>query len=251
MNYYLVHIQYLGFRFHGWQRQPGVKTVESMVVKTLAFILGHEDFKILGAGRTDAMVSAGDAAFELFMKQEIDPEALLADLNHNLPPDIRALSVNAVGPAFNIIQAPKTKTYQYLFSFGEKPHPFCAPFMANFREDLDISLMTEGAERFTGAHDFVRYCTRPGEQTTTRRDIRESRIEPNTRITASFFPSRTWVYRVTAKGFMRHQVRLMMGQLIALGQGRISLADLEASLSGKIREPLDTIAPASGLMLDR
>ena len=63
MNYYLVHIQYLGFRFHGWQRQPGVKTVESMVVKTLAFILGHEDFKILGAGRTDAMVSAGDAAF--------------------------------------------------------------------------------------------------------------------------------------------------------------------------------------------
>ncbi|HCY87884.1 MAG TPA: tRNA pseudouridine(38-40) synthase TruA [Desulfobacteraceae bacterium] len=251
MNYYLIRIQYLGFRFHGWQRQPGVKTVESMVMKTLAFVLGHGDFKILGAGRTDAMVSAGDAAFELFMEESIDADTLLADLNLNLPPDIRALSVDAVGPEFNIIQAPKAKTYIYLFCFGEKPHPFCAPFMANFMEHLDISLMAEGARRFIGSHDFVRYCTRPGEQTNTCRTIQESRIEPNTRITASFFPTRTWMFRVRAKGFMRHQVRLMMGQLIALGQGRISLADLEDSLSGKIREPLDTIAPASGLMLDR
>lgn len=251
MAQYLIHIQYLGFRFHGWQRQPGVKTVESMVAKTLAFILGHHDFRILGASRTDAMVSAGHSAFELFIRDPLDPGGLIRDMNSNLPPDIRALDIEPVGPDFNIIRSPKTKEYLYLFSSGEKPHPFCAPFMAFFSGPLDVSRMAKGAALFKGTHDFVRYCTRPGPETVTRREILDSSVSENTRFTASFFPARTWMFRVCAKGFMRHQVRLMMGQLIVLGRGNTTLADLEASLSGKDRSPLDTIAPASGLMLDR
>ncbi len=251
MNYYLIHIQYLGFRFHGWQRQPGMKTVEAMVVKTLEFVLGHSDFKILGTSRTDAMVSADHSAFELFIEEAIDPDRFLKDMNINLPPDIRAMGVEEVGPEFNIINSPRTKTYLYLFSHGEKAHPFCAPFMACFQEVLDISLMQEGADLFKGVHNFVRYCTQAGPDTCFKREILASRIQKNHEYSASFFPEQTWAYKVSSRGFMRHQVRLMMGQLIALGKGQINLEDLRSSLSGKNSKPLRNIAPASGLMLNQ
>ena len=65
--FYLFKIQYLGYRFHGWQKQPNLKTVHLMVDRTLKFILQEQKFKTLGAGRTDAMVSANEAAFELFL----------------------------------------------------------------------------------------------------------------------------------------------------------------------------------------
>ncbi len=85
MNCYLIHIQYLGFRFHGWQKQPGVKTLESMITKTIGFVLGHSGFKILGTSRTDAMVSANHSACELFIDDGLDPDAFLKALNGNLP----------------------------------------------------------------------------------------------------------------------------------------------------------------------
>ena len=107
--YYLIKIQYLGYRLHGWQRQPGLKTVEGLVKKTLKFVLPDIKFKILGASRTDAMVSAHEAAFELFIDHQ--PLENMADFlvlfNKNLPPDIRALSIKETDASFNIIQHPK------------------------------------------------------------------------------------------------------------------------------------------------
>jgi tRNA pseudouridine38-40 synthase len=249
MNDYLIHIQYLGFRFHGWQRQPGVKTVESMLIKTLETVLGTDRFKILGASRTDAMVSARHSAFSLSVAEKIPPQALLEGLNRNLPPDIRALAAERPPAGFNIINSPRTKTYHYYFSCGEKPHPFCAPFLASFPEALDIGRMERGAARFEGEHDFRAYCTRPGEQTRTRRRIEVSRIDRAAG--KGIFPEQTWVYKVRSRGFMRNQVRLMMGQLLCLGRGETDLAGLEESLAGKPLPPLKTIAPASGLVLHR
>ena len=102
---YLIQIQYLGFRFHGWAKQPNLKTVHQMVDKTLSFALPQANFKTFGASRTDALVSANQSSFELFLKEPI-PEHFLATFNKNLPQDIRALSVSQVDESFNIIQAP-------------------------------------------------------------------------------------------------------------------------------------------------
>jgi len=249
MTDYLIHIQYLGFRFHGWQCQPGVKTVESMLIKTLEGILGASKFKILGASRTDAMVSALHSAFCLTLEGETDIAALVAGLNQNLPPDIRILSGEIAAKGFNIINSPRTKTYHYYFSFGQKAHPFCAPFLAPFPDQLDIDRMQQGAILFEGAHDFRQYCTKPRAQTQVRRRIILSRIEENREMAAGFLPGETWVYKVRSKGFMRNQVRLMMGQLLSLGRGDIGLATLEKSLSGVHDASLKAIAPASGLVL--
>ncbi|MFH6603818.1 hypothetical protein ACEZ3G_10050 [Maribacter algicola] len=121
-QYYLVRVQYLGFRYSGWQHQPDQKTIEGMLAKTLKFVLPGRTFKILGAGRTDAKVSALDAAFELFVDGDPleDKVTFLKEMNHNLPPDIRALTITEANENFNIIQDAKSKEYIYLFSFGRK-----------------------------------------------------------------------------------------------------------------------------------
>ncbi len=248
--YYLIHIQYLGFRYHGWLKQPDVKTVELMLEKTVKFILGHTRFKILGSSRTDAKVSANHSAFELFVHEPLDSDQLLMDFNRNLPNDIRVLKIEEVDRAFSIINAPRTKAYIYLFSFGEKAHPFSAPLICSFQDDLDIDLMKEGALLFQGKHNFRKYCTKPKPGTVFEREVPVSRIEENTVFTASFFPKKSYAYHIHSKGFMRYQVRLIMGQLFSLGRGEIGLDDIKETLEGHDSKPLRHIAPSSGLVLN-
>lgn len=248
---YIVHFQYLGFRYHGWQKQPGVKTIESMIEKTLIFILGHTEFKIFGASRTDSKVSANHSAFMLFVYEGLDLSMLKNKLNLNLPNDIRVTDIEIREKSFSIINAPKMKEYLYLFAHGCKAHPFAASLMCSFNDNLDIELMKQGAELFEGKHNFIQYCTKPNPETMVEREVVSSSIVENTFFNASFFPDISYAYRICAKGFLRYQVRLIMGQLVALGRGMITLDNIRESLSGENREPLREIAPGSGLMLNK
>ena len=223
--FYLIHIQYLGFRYHGWAKQPGLKTVHHMIDKTMAFVLGHSRFKTLGSSRTDAMVSATHGVFELFLDHPLENEHFLHELNLNLPSDIRALRIAETNESFNIIQAPRLKEYMYLFAFGEKLHPFCAPVMSSFLEELDLDLMQQGASFFEGKRNFKKYCTKSAGKTSFEREVVLSRIGENTIFKANYFPVKSFIYHIHAKGFLRNQIRLMMGQLLKLGRGEISLED--------------------------
>lgn len=248
---YLVFIQYLGFRFHGWQKQEELKTVHEMVDKTMGFVLGHSDFKTMGSSRTDAMVSASESALELFMNEPLK-DGFLEVFNSNLPPDIRGVTYLNISTndEFNILQSSLSKEYHYFFAFGEKAHPFSSPFIYCELHNLDIELMKEGARLFQGTHFYGRYCTKPGPNTSFVRTIDLSIIESNTEFTASFFPKETYVFKVKSAGFMRNQVRLMMGRLFQLGKGEISLSEIEQSLQPSNQwKPLDSIAPASALQL--
>ena len=248
--YYLLHLQFLGFRYHGWQKQPNVKTVHEMLDRTLNYVLDGKVFKTLGASRTDAMVSAEHAAMELFVREELATDQLLKDLNENLPNDIKVTQIEEVDASFNIIQAAKLKQYLYLFSFGAKHHPFCAPLMTNIKEDLDISSMMKGAQLFVGHHHLKHYCYQPKATTRFDREIRHAEIRENDLFQANFFPEKSFLFEIHGDGFMRHQVRLMMGALFALGKGEIKLQDIQLSLQ-EGHEPKWSIkmAPASGLML--
>ena len=251
--FYLIKVQYLGYRLHGWQKQPDVKTVEELITKTLRYVMPEQKFKILGTSRTDAMVSAQESAFELFLDYEplSNVNEFLKEFNQNLPQDIRALAITEVDAKFNIIQHPKLKEYAYLFSFGEKNHPFCAPLMANFQFDLDIELMKKGAKLFEGKHQFRNYCVRVSEKSTFEREIIKSELVDNTEITASFFPEKSYIFHIHSAGFLRHQVRLMMGALLQVGRGELSLDDLENSLKPGVEMQMDYIVPASGLLLNK
>jgi tRNA pseudouridine38-40 synthase len=249
--FYLIHIQYLGFRFHGWAKQPNVKTVHQFIDKTLPFVLGHKNFKTLGSSRTDAMVSANHAVFELFIDEALDIEYFFREFNRNLPSDIRIIKIEETDADFNVIQSPKIKEYIYLFAFGEKCHPFAASMLASFMENLDIDVMIEGARHFQGRHNFKKYCTKPSDKIVFEREVEMSFIEENKIFNANFFPERSWVYHIHAKGFMRNQIRLMMGQLLRLGRHEITLRDIQYSLTNPDDIPMDYIAPPSGLILNK
>ena len=98
-------------------------------------------------------------------------------------------------------------------------------------------------------HNFKNYCFKPRESQSFERHISLSEIIPNTFITASFFPDKSFLYRIRAKSFMRHQVRIMMGSLFRVGMHQISIEELKESLSPGC-EMKSMIAPASGLMLN-
>jgi tRNA pseudouridine38-40 synthase len=249
--FYLIKIQYCGFRFSGWQKQTNAKTIQEMFDKTIFFITGHENFKTLGAGRTDAKVSANEYLLELYINDQHDVSELLNKLNVSLPPDIKALEVREVDEKFNIMGAPKIKEYIYLFTYAEKPHPFSAPYMVFFDTKLDLELMKQGARLFNGRHHFQHYCYKPSKETIFEREIKSCEILENDIYTANFFPEKSWVLKVRGQGFLRHQIRLMMGTLINLGSNKMTLEELEESLNGKEVNGLGTIAPSSGLILNR
>jgi tRNA pseudouridine38-40 synthase len=250
-NYYLIEIQFLGYRFHGWQKQPQLKTVHLMIDRTINYVLENNKFKTLGAGRTDAMVSANQTAFELFTEIPIlNLEEFLKLVNTNLPQDIRALDIKTVTKEFNVINHSKLKEYKYLFSEGTKNHPYCAPFITTFLENLNIDLMKEGAELFEGQHNFKSYCYKPNENGIFDREIIYCKISINNTLKANFFPKKSYELTVRAKGFMRNQIRLMMGVLVELGRGEVSLDYIKESLN-TYNSKINYIAPASGLMLNK
>lgn len=250
--YYVIDIQYLGYRFHGWQKQPNVKTLHLMVDRTLNFILQGKYFKSLISGRTDAMVSAEHAAFELFLKEPLDSQTAFLELfNYNLPQDIRALDIREVDKNFNIINHSKVKEYLYLFTFGEKCHPFCAPIMTTILDSLDIEVMKRGAKLFEGENYLWSYCYKPTENGIYTRKIIECELVENNIYTANYFPKKSYLLRVRGKGFMRNQIRLMMGTLIDLGKGKLTLQNIKDSLEPNSKVKMDYIAPASGLILNK
>ncbi|CAL2088511.1 tRNA pseudouridine(38-40) synthase TruA [Tenacibaculum sp. 190524A02b] len=248
---YIVNIQYLGFRFHGWQKQPNLKTVHWALDKTLKFVCKGIRCKSVGVGRTDAKVSAEGYFFQLFIDEVLNVKDFERLFNINSPSDIRLQTIEKIeDPTFNIIQQPKVKEYRYYFSFGEKNHPYCAPFLTGILGSLDVSLMKEGAKLFKGFHNFKRYCTKPSEETKVERTIIDCKIEVNEEITASFFPDKSYVLIVKGEGFLRNQIRLIMGALFELGKGNYSLDFIKDSLNPDTSiEFLKTIAPASGLHL--
>jgi len=250
-HHYLLRLQFLGFRFSGWQRQPGEKTVEGMLLKTLRFVLPGRKSKVLGAGRTDARVSALDFALQLLITGPplSSQEVFLQEMNQNLPQDLRLLSVHKVPLDFNVIRDCTSKRYRYYFTFGDKPHPFCAPLLGYFPGPLDVESMKKGAALFVGDHDFRAFTGSPGEDTRTKRKVTKCHLQQNSDLTASFFPAQSYCLTVAGRGFGRYQVRRMMAALVALGRRTLTETELVASL--KTGDPIDLkdIAPASGLQL--
>ncbi|MGI9547127.1 MAG: tRNA pseudouridine(38-40) synthase TruA [Flavobacteriaceae bacterium] len=249
--YYLFKIQFLGFRYSGWQIQQDHKTVEGMLVKTLKFIMPDREFKIMGAGRTDAKVSGLEAAFELFLKET--PLENLSEfkktLNSNLPADIKIINIVKVNKKFNIIKDSILKEYVYLFSSGSKNHPFSAPFIAAVQESLDIELMNTGASLFVGSHSFRAYTTKDSINRQLTRNVHSCKIIQNDFLLANFFPEKSYALIIKADGFLRYQVRMIMAALIDLGKHELTLEDIRDSLRPDTTRVFKSIAPGSGLML--
>lgn len=252
MKLYLLNLQFFGFRYHGWMLQPEVRTVQGQLEKTIRFLFPTTKFKTLASGRTDAMVSAQEIYIQLFFDGTLQSHDFVKEMNLNLPQDIRLIGIEEVDDTFNVIQDVKSKEYHYLFT-DDQMHPFCSGMMTRFRNPLNFEIMQKAAAQFKGSHWFGNYCYRKGknDEIEYTREIESSELVENDLYHANFFPERSYLYKIVGKGFMRYQVRLMVGALIRLGEGKWSWQDFEKSLQASEFTTENMIAPASGLILHK
>lgn len=260
-HHFLLRIAFLGFRFHGWQEQPGQRTVAGMLRKTFRFVLPGIPVKILGAGRTDARVSARDFAVRVIARGAQLPafEELAETLNANLPPDIRVNAIRPVPTGFNPIRDCTSKTYHYYFRTGNPPDAYLAPFVGFLPGSPDISRMREAAPLFEGAHNFQCFTASLSGDKKYVRQVARCRLGTGSPLDwagagegpgdGSGFTAN--LLEVRAPGFGRNQVRLMMAALAAVGRQELDTATLSTVLERGEGWTSNSIVPASGLHLIR
>lgn len=207
---YLFSISYFGARFKGWAKQTGQATVEGKLERVFRFVLGHDDFSMIGSSRTDSGVSCREGFLQLFVKEKIDFESLLTELNQNFGGEIRFNSVQEIHRDFNLIQSVKQKTYRYFFSDSESFHPFASAFLTSVNGINSLEQMQENAVLFIGQHDFKAFCKASGTKTDFVREVISTRIFESDTFSSEFSPAKSYCFEVTGTGFLYHQVRKMI-----------------------------------------
>ncbi|MFT6069390.1 MAG: tRNA pseudouridine38-40 synthase [Bacteriovoracaceae bacterium] len=250
LNTYKLKIQYIGTSYCGWQIQPSDKTIQGSLNKVLSKISKSEDIVTLGSGRTDSGVHALGQIVKVTMPLEIGNEELLKALNSLLPQDIRVLEVKKVEESFHPIQQAKSKDYSYLFSTSRSLSVFHKPYVAEAPAGLEIKSMQKACDLFVGEHDFKDFQCVGTEVSSTVREIFSCKLEPYLDSWGPF-PKEENLYMlsVNGNGFLKQMVRLIVGTLWSVGQGKVSLDDLKSSLSSPRGQKLGIVAPPNGLYL--
>lgn len=242
---YLLKIRYLGFRYHGWAKQKGYKTIQGALDQCLNHVLSEETITTKGASRTDSMVSA-EMNYCTFKTSSVLPNDFLEQLRDQLPNDLGVIELSETDRKFNVISASKIKEYQYQFCHQSDFHPFESIHTTPFHEVLNIELMNKGAQLFVGLHSFQNFCHKPKPTAVFQKEIVTSEV------IAHPTDAKKWLFKITGSGFLRHQVRILFGTLINLNRGKITLDDIHIALSHpQTTRKVGFIAPASGLVLKR
>jgi tRNA pseudouridine38-40 synthase len=233
---------YDGRDFSGWQSQPGGRAVQDVIEDRLRAMLNRQ-VRVHGSGRTDAGVHALGQVFHFDAAWKHGPAKLLAAVQSGLPRTIQLRSVRPVSQSFHARFSARGKIYFYQLHLGAAADPFLHPFCWSIHQKLDVENMRAGARRLTGRHDFRAFCASNGtEREDSVRDLRRLEITgrgARLRITAE------------ADGFMYKMVRSLVGALVAVGEGKLSPAQLEAILGSGRRTHAVQTAPAHGLFLAR
>ncbi len=246
---FLITFQYLGFGFDGVQKHPGLRTLQGMMEDRWTKLLPDHHIRLKFSSRTDKLVSSRESFCLLMI---VGPELendFFKHLGSVLTSEVKLLKCEPVIDSFILLNNIGFKEYHYYFSHGLiDVDPFSAPFISHFREQLDLIKMNEAARLFLGTHEY-RHYTQTKKSSSTTRTIDVCEILRNQHFTASFFPDETYYFRVTGRGFMRGQVRLMMGALIRVGIGELSIQELSQSLLTEKENFIKFLVPASGLIL--
>lgn len=252
MNIYKITIQYKGTHYLGFQIQAQGSTIQGEINKALKILSKSEEIKSIGSGRTDAGVHAIAQVMRVEIPVFIPAESLCKAMNSNLPNDIRVVSAEVCNDQFHPIYSAKSKEYNYVFTTNEKITSFAHDLITHFPYDLDIELMKKGCDIFLGEHDFINYqCTGTEVESTVRNIYSCELIHYVSEGHWASVASDYFVLKITGNGFLKQMVRLIMGALLSLGKGKISLEDLEKSLKTPLKNRLGATAPSQGLYLKR
>jgi tRNA pseudouridine38-40 synthase len=243
-----MRIAYDGGAFRGFQRQPGLPTVEEALLRALAPLGIAPRLEV--AARTDAGVHAIAQVVSFAARTEIEPDALRATVNRESPAALSCLAAWRTGPSFHARASATSRTYVYAVGApppdGFEGRAWVLPDERGFpgvpARELDLEAMTEALAAAVGEHDFAGFA-RPGEQRGTVRTLLRAGIER-----ASWAP--LWTLELEGRGFLRAQVRNLVGTVVAVGLGLAPASRVTEILRDRGRYR-GVRAPAWGLTLVR
>ena len=244
MPRYLMTVAYDGGAYQGWQVQPGVPTVQEVLELVLARMCGAHT-RIHGSGRTDTGVHARGQAFHFdAARVDIPPAKWTRAMNGNLPRDIRILDTRTVPDSFHARFDVLHKEYRYLLDPGPVQLPERRHTCLHLPVLPDFSAMQQACTVLQGRHDFKAFSLDRGDgNTDTVRDLQV--------LTLRAVGDGLWMVQAIAPGFLYKMVRQLVGALLRVGNGGLSVADLGALLAHPVRTPHIPTAPAHGLSLWR
>ena len=255
-------VAYDGTEFHGWQRQPGIPTIQG-TLETAIERITKERVRVWGSGRTDAGVHASNQVANFKTQCRIPCENLMRALNRLLPPAIRAKEAVEVSEDFHARYDVHSKTYRYRILQSPVCSPFVGRFVYHFPFPLDQPRMAKAAKVLEGRHDFTSFAGAAGDEGARSPNETESspgsEREGHGEIVREIFSSRMhWrartlmlIYEVKGSGFLHHMVRNIVGTLIEIGRGKLAPEDIQRILEGRDRGLAGPTAPAQGLCLVR
>lgn len=248
MSTHRLTLEYDGTDFHGWQAQPGVRTVAGTLLDALELVTGERP-AFTAAGRTDAGAHAHAQVVGIDLTRDWEPAVLRAALNALLPADVAVVSAERSAPAFHARRDAVLRTYRYVVASREARTPVLRRHSWHVRGPLDLDAMRVAAASLEGTHDFRAFggATRPGGSTTRTVDSITVEAPPPAADDAPGAPQLI-VISVRANAFLRGMMRAFAGALVMVGQGKRPaswVADLVRG--GAFRDGSLTVAPARGL----
>lgn len=237
-NYRFI-IMYDGSRYYGWQRQPEHDTIQGKLEAVLERLCG-EPVEVIGAGRTDAGVHARRMTANAVLETVLGPEEIREYLNRYLPEDIAVREVKEAGPRFHARYNATGKSYCYTCFDGPVKPVFDRKYVYALEESPDLEVMREAALLLKGEHDFRNFCMNPRMKKSTVRVVDRIYIEREGDYIRFTFHG---------TGFLQNMVRIMVGTLLEVGWGHMSLARVEEVLHSRERQKAGPTAPAQGLCL--
>ncbi|MBR2384625.1 MAG: tRNA pseudouridine(38-40) synthase TruA [Clostridia bacterium] len=234
-----IKIEYDGTGYCGWQIQPNQKTVQEEIEIAIEKLTGSKS-SVTGSGRTDSGVHALGQIAHFDTTSTIPADKFASALNQYLPSDIKAIESWQVADELHARYSAKRKTYQYKIYISKQPRPLYDRYFARVEFDLDAIKMNEACKKFIGKHDFACFLASGSEVNDTVREIYFAEVERvGNEIT----------FTVCGNGFLYNMVRIMVGTLVKVGQGKLAVEDISDILASKSRERAGFTMPPQGLTL--
>lgn len=236
---YFIYLSYDGTAYHGWQVQPNAVSVQQKLNECLAKLLRGKNTDVTGAGRTDAGVHAHMMVAHFDIDEELDGTWLTDKLNRILPQDIAVSKVLRVNDQAHARFDAKARTYHYWIY--TKKDPFNRQYATRITFSLDFNKMNEAAAYLLTVSDFTSFSK-------LHTDVKTN-ICKVTHAEWTNIEGDVWQFEITADRFLRNMVRAVVGTLIEVGRGRLSLEDFKAVVAQKNRCAAGDSMPGNALSL--
>lgn len=240
MQRYFIYLAYDGANYHGWQIQPNGCSVQECLMKALSTFL-RQDIDVVGAGRTDAGVHASLMVAHFDYDEELDPAVVTEKLNRLLPSDISVYKVRLVKPDAHARFDATARTYKYYVTTAK--FPFNRQYRWRLYCPLDYERMNEAARILFEYIDFTSFSKLHTDAKTNICHITHAEW---TKVEGE---DTTWVFTIRADRFLRNMVRAIVGTLVEVGRGKMTVEDFRKVIENQDRCKAGTSAPGQALFL--